>query len=51
VELHEALDTTRAMRRVKSDPIPHDVPARLLDAAIRAFSGATNRTVAFLWLS
>jgi nitroreductase len=36
MELHEALYTTRAMRRLKPDPIPHDVQARILDAAIRA---------------
>ena len=33
MELHEALYTTRAMRRVKKDPIPLDVQARILDAA------------------
>jgi len=36
VELHEALYTTRAMRRLKPDPIPLDAQARILDAAIRA---------------
>ena len=36
MELHEALYTTRAMRRVRPDPIPLDVPARILDAAVRA---------------
>jgi nitroreductase len=36
VELYEALYTTRAMRRLKPDPIPHEVQARILDAAIRA---------------
>lgn len=39
MELHEALYTTRAMRRVKPDPIPLDAQARILDAAIRAPSG------------
>ena len=34
--LDEALYTTRAMRRVRPDPIPDDVQARILDAAIRA---------------
>ncbi len=28
MELHEALYTTRAMRRVKSDPVPLDAQAR-----------------------
>jgi nitroreductase len=36
MELHEALYTTRAMRRLKPDPVPLDVQARILDAAIRA---------------
>ena len=36
MEIHEALYTTRAMRRMKPDPIPPDVQARILDAAIRA---------------
>jgi nitroreductase len=39
MDLTEALYTTRAMRRVKNDPIPNDVIARILDAAIRAPSG------------
>src|SRR5688572_5375168 len=36
MEIHEALYTTRSMRRLKSDPIPYDAQARILDAAIRA---------------
>ena len=36
MEIYEALYTTRAMRRLKPDPIPHAVQARILDAAIRA---------------
>lgn len=36
MDLHEALYTTRAMRRLKPDPIPFDAQARILDAAIRA---------------
>jgi nitroreductase len=36
MDLHEALYTTRAMRRLKPDPVPMDVQARILDAAIRA---------------
>lgn len=32
----EALYTTRAMRRVKPDPIPEDAVKQILDAAIRA---------------
>ena len=36
MDIHEALYTTRAMRHLKPDPIPHDAQARILDAAIRA---------------
>ena len=36
MDLHEALYTTRAMRRLKPDPIPHEAQQRILDAAIRA---------------
>jgi nitroreductase len=36
VDLHEAIYTTRSMRRLKPDPVPLDVQARILDAAIRA---------------
>lgn len=36
MDIYEALYTTRAMRRMKPDPIPYDVQARILDAAIHA---------------
>lgn len=36
MDIREALYTTRAMRRLKPDPIPLDVQARILDAAVRA---------------
>jgi nitroreductase len=36
MDIHEALYTTRSMRRLKPDPIPLDAQARILDAAIRA---------------
>ena len=36
MDVYEALYTTRAMRRLKPDPIPYEVQARILDAAIRA---------------
>jgi len=39
VDLHEALYTTRAMRRVTNEPIPIDAQARIVDAAIRAPTG------------
>lgn len=36
MDIHEAIYTTRAMRRLRPDPIPLDIQARILDAAIRA---------------
>ncbi len=36
MDIYEALYTTRSMRRLRPDPIPLDVQARILDAAIRA---------------
>jgi nitroreductase len=36
MDLYEALYTTRAMRRLKPDPIPYDAQARILDAAVHA---------------
>ena len=51
MELHEALYTTRAMRRVKPDPIPDEVVARIMDAAIRAPSGGNQQRWRFLLVS
>jgi nitroreductase len=48
MELHEALYTTRAMRRVRPDPIPEDVQMRIMDAAIRAPSGGNAQNWRFL---
>jgi nitroreductase len=39
MDVREALYTTRAMRRMRPDPIPVQVQERILDAAIRAPSG------------
>ncbi len=43
MDIYEALYTTRAMRRLRPDPIPLDVQARILDAAIRAPSEPDGR--------
>ena len=43
MELNEALYTTRAMRRVRSDPIPDDVVMAMMDAAIRSPSGGNSQ--------
>lgn len=48
MDVHEALYTTRAMRRVRSDPVPQEVQARILDAAIRAPSGGNSQGWHFL---
>lgn len=48
MDLYEALYTTRAMRRVRPDPIPEDVQARILDAAIRAPSGGNAQPWRFV---
>jgi nitroreductase len=50
MDLIEALYTTRAMRRVRPDPIPEAVQRRILDAAIRAPSGGNAQTWRFLLL-
>jgi len=48
MDIDEALYTTRAMRRVKPDPVPLEVQARILDAAIRAPSGGNTQNWRFL---
>jgi len=48
MEISQALYTTRAMRRVKPDPIPDEVMAKLLDAAVRAPSGGNTQKWRFL---
>ncbi len=48
MDLYEALYTTRAMRRMKPDPIPDEVQSRILDAAIRAPTGGNAQGWRFL---
>jgi hypothetical protein len=48
MDLREALYTTRAMRRVTTEPIPSDVQQRILDAAVRAPSGGNAQNWRFL---
>jgi nitroreductase len=48
MDLYEAMYTTRAMRRVKSDPIPDEVLARIFDAALRGPSGGNSHTFRFM---
>ncbi len=49
MDLYEALYTTRAMRRVSSDPIPDEVVRSMLDAAIRSPSGGNSQN--WRWLT
>jgi nitroreductase len=48
MDVHEALYTTRMMRRVHPDPIPLETQARILDAAIRAPNGGNTQRWHFL---
>ncbi|GAA4090922.1 nitroreductase family protein [Nonomuraea soli] len=48
MDVFEALYTTRAMRRVKPDPVPEEVQRSLLDAAVRAPSGGNAQNWRFL---
>lgn len=48
MDVREALYTTRAMRRVTSEPIPMDVQARIMDAAVRAPSGGNTQNWRFM---
>ncbi len=48
MDVYEALYTTRAMRRVKPDPIPIEVQKKILDAAIRAPSGGNTQNWRFM---
>lgn len=48
MEIREALYTTRAMRRLASDPIPDEDLMRILDAAIRAPSSGNSHAFRFL---
>lgn len=48
MDVYEALYTTRAMRRVRPDPIPESVQAKILDSAIRAPSGGNSQNWRFI---
>ncbi len=48
MDIEEALYTTRAMRRVRPDPVPLDVQAKILDAAIRAPTGGNAQNWRFM---
>jgi nitroreductase len=50
MDVYEALYTTRAMRRLKPDPIPESVQAKILDAAIRAPTGGNTQNWRFIFI-
>ena len=48
MDVFEALYTTRAMRRVKEDPVPENIIQSMIDSAIRAPSGSNRQNWKFL---
>ena len=48
MDLHEALYTTRAMRRVRPHPVPEQAVRRMLDASIRSPSGGNAQSWRFI---
>lgn len=48
MDIYEAIHTLRAMRRLKTDPIPEELVWKVLDAAIRAPSGGNQQPWAFI---
>lgn len=48
MDLFEAINTTRAMRRLKPDPVPDELVWKVLEAAIRAPSGGNRQPWGFL---
>ena len=48
MDVFEALYTTRAMRRVKEDPIPDKIIKSMIDSAIRAPSGSNRQDWRFV---
>jgi len=48
VDIFEAINTQRAMRRLKPDPVPDELIWKLLDAAVRAPSGGNRQPWSFI---
>lgn len=48
IGLFEAIYSTRALRRLKPDPVPEEILTRILDAAIRAPSAGNAQNWAFV---
>ena len=48
IGLFETMNTARALRRYKPDPIPNDVMSKILEAATRAPSGSNQQNWVFM---
>lgn len=48
MDIFEAMNTQRAMRRLKTDPVPDELIWRLLDAAVKAPSGGNRQPWNFI---
>ena len=48
IGLFEAMYSARALRRLKSDPVPEEILTRILDAAVRAPSAGNAQNWAFI---
>src|SRR5213593_4683186 len=48
MDVFEVINTTRAMRRLKPDPVPDELVWKVLDAAIRAPSGGNRQPWNFI---
>ena len=48
IDLFEAIDSQRAIRRFKPDPVPDELITRLLQAAIKAPSGGARQGGSFI---
>ena len=51
VSLLEGIATTRAIRRYRDEPVPHDVLAQILFAATRAPTGSNRQPFRFVVLT
>ena len=48
IGLFEAMYSTRALRRLKPDPVPHGIITKILDAAMRASSAGNSQHWVFI---
>jgi len=48
-DLFDVMHTTRAMRRLKPDPVPDELIVKILDAGIRAANGGIFRPGTLSW--